>query len=381
MTLPLRQIRVMHVLNELRMSGAEVMLRDGIARWDALGVTSDVVATGRRRGPFADQLERAGARVYHLPFTPRATYLAALRRLLRDGAYHVLHVHTERANFWYALVGVSLPGVAVVRTVHSVFAFGGVLRSKRALQRHLLRLGGVRTISVGAAVEGNERQRFGHPTTLLPNWIDTSRFAPPATEARIAARRWANVGDQQIAITSVGNCRHAKNHAAILGALARLGTAHDWVYLHAGEEAEDAHEQLLARELGIADRCRFLGPTSDVVRVLHASDVYVMPSRYEGSSIAALEAVATGLPAVLADVPGLDEVRRSVRDGIVWVTPTPAAVRDGLRQAINLAAVERDEERQVMHQGVLRGHGIDAGVGRYHELYRQLVRGPKGQGR
>ncbi len=64
----------------------------------------------------------------------------------------------------------------------------------------------------------------------------------------------------------------------------------------------------LAAELKIVERVRFLGNRSDVPDILAAADIYIQPSRWDGFGIAALEAMAAGLPVVVSNVPGLRDV-------------------------------------------------------------------------
>src|SRR5262249_51965855 len=106
----------------------------------------------------------------------------------------------------------------------------------------------------------------------------------------------------------VGNCSPIKNHTVLLRALARQASR-DWLLLHAGEEAPERDERTLTASLGIADRVRFVGVVSDMTPLLHASDCFVMPSLREGLSIALLEALGVGLPALLADTPGLIDLQ------------------------------------------------------------------------
>jgi glycosyltransferase involved in cell wall biosynthesis len=82
---------------------------------------------------------------------------------------------------------------------------------------------------------------------------------------------------------------------------------------HIGTENEiHTHEREAARTLGVWNRCRFLGKRNDVARLLSASDVFVMPSLHEGLSIACIEALAMGLPAVVSDVEGLRDLAKYI---------------------------------------------------------------------
>jgi glycosyltransferase involved in cell wall biosynthesis len=80
-----------------------------------------------------------------------------------------------------------------------------------------------------------------------------------------------------------------------------------------GDGPERVACEALARELGLEGHVRFLGQRSDVACLLAALDIVVMPSRSEGLSLAAIEALAAGKPIVGYAVGGLTEL---IRDGV-----------------------------------------------------------------
>ena len=73
----------------------------------------------------------------------------------------------------------------------------------------------------------------------------------------------------------------------------------------------------LVKELGIGDRVHFLGFQNNVLDYLYASDVFLFPSIREGLGLAALEAMATGLPVVAAENRGSKEYARSSWVGVL----------------------------------------------------------------
>jgi glycosyltransferase involved in cell wall biosynthesis len=191
-------------------------------------------------------------------------------------------------------------------------------------------------------VRSNEAARFHNPTQLIYCWYDDVGFVPADTPQRNAARVALGLQPADVVITTVGNCAPAKNHEAVLLALTRLADTIPLRYLHAGLEPADGQERRLAHELGIQERVTFLGHVADVPQLLQASDCFVMPSRYEGMGIAALEAIALGVPAVLADVPGLSDLRRYFPEA-AWVEPEPDAIAEAIGQL--LAEPEEDRRR------------------------------------
>lgn len=89
----------------------------------------------------------------------------------------------------------------------------------------------------------------------------------------------------------------------------------------AGEGSSLESMERLATTLGVQDRVRFLGRVSEdnLPKVYAACDVFVLPSvsRLEAFGIVALEAMATGKPVVVADIPGVREVIEDGREGIL----------------------------------------------------------------
>ncbi len=118
------------------------------------------------------------------------------------------------------------------------------------------------------------------------------------------------------------------------------------------------------RQLGVTERCSFLGSVDDPRSVLWAADIFVMPSIREGFSIAAIEAAACGLPLVLSDVPGLRDLKATMLDGI-WAPLEPIALSNALEDvyarfpsgSAGNAACAR------------RAFGMEIGASAYYELY------------
>ena len=171
----------------------------------------------------------------------------------------------------------------------------------------------------------------GRDGVVIYDGVDTERFRP--REHRRAGKRGpgsevrAQLGvgdDEQL---SVGVCRliPQKRPELLLSAFAivhksRPGTR--LLILGSGELRDSLVE--LSRELGIAHSVIFAGYREDVAECLAASDVFVSSSAKEGFSNVLLEALATGLPAVVTDVGGN---REAVRDGQEGFLCEPSAER------------------------------------------------------
>ena len=325
--------RVLHILGELRPSGAEVMLRIAAPFWFADANSQAILATGSAEGSYADHLRAAGFEIHHIQFCKEVKFFYRVFVLIRRGGFDAVHIHTEQANVYYGMAARFAGVDRIVYTIHNVFPFTGLLRLVRIAMRKGLRFLGATPVAVGASVAENEERTFWNRTVVIPNWYDTGLFRPPSPEEKAAARHAYGIRDSRPVIATLGNCNHWKNHSLLFRALKLLLEERtDWFYLHAGNEDKKRRERILAAQLGVTERCSFLGSTDDPRSVLWAADVFVMPSIREGLGNAAIEAAACGLPLVLSDAPGLRDLKATMSDG-VWVRLEPPALADAIKAA------------------------------------------------
>ncbi|WP_053226130.1 MSMEG_0565 family glycosyltransferase [Solirubrobacter soli] len=157
------------------------------------------------------------------------------------------------------------------------------------------------------------RDEFGVSAGLVRNGVDTHRFRPPRDAAeRAAARRAAGVEDR-LTVLTVGGVEPRKGSLTLLDGFARLRETlayRDPLLLIAGgvtlfdyrHEIDRFEERL--RELGLTRHVRRLGPLEpdEIEQLFRAADVFAFPSVKEGFGLAALEALAAGLPLVASDI-------------------------------------------------------------------------------
>ena len=150
---------------------------------------------------------------------------------------------------------------------------------------------------------------------VVYNGVDLERFHP-MNRARLGPAARAEVGlDRDTpAALFVGSGFERKGLATALEALAAGDRTRR--LLVAGKGNRRAHEALAAR-LGVADRVLWLGPRRDIERFYAASDVVVLPTRYEPFGNVHLEALASGVPVVTTSRAGGAEVVAEGKGGAV----------------------------------------------------------------
>lgn len=187
--------RLLFILGELTHSGAEKMLEASAGLWQEAGLQPHILAVGPQPGDFAQRLADCGYVIHHIRFARSPAFLASLALFHRRHAFDIVHIHTEQAAFWHAMVARLLrPGVALFRTIHSAFAFHGLLRLRRRVQRHIMRnMLRVRFTAPSQSVADHERTVFPIPCRCLRTGLPISniprRHRGHRHEARSASRR------------------------------------------------------------------------------------------------------------------------------------------------------------------------------------------------
>jgi glycosyltransferase involved in cell wall biosynthesis len=194
--------------------------------------------------------------------------------------------------------------------------------------------------------------------TVVPSGVDCERFRPPSADERARARARFEISDGEIAIVAVGALEPRKGHRYLIEAIAALadsGVALKCLIAGDGSIRADLEREIT--KLGCAGRAVMLGRIEDPRELLWASDIFAMPSLNEGLGVAALEAMACGLPAIVSAVGGLREVVEHESSGIL-VEPARAdeigaaiarlASSADLRTRIGAAARQRVEQNYSM---------------------------------
>ena len=184
-----------------------------------------------------------------------------------------------------------------------------MLEPKRRAHRFLYRWGS-RIVNGVIAVSDETADAFraevgnvGDRVRVVYNSVDTDRY--PARQSGSDLREELGVAPDAQVLTMVGTFKTQKGHAHLLDAVAKMSPRHPNLrLLLVGDGGLRAECEEQARRLGLEEAVAFLGTRRDVPDLLAASDAFVLPSLWEGLSLALIEAMASGLPVVATDVSG-----------------------------------------------------------------------------
>ena len=315
-----RPLSILHVDPERGLAGGERQVLGLLDHLQARGLHQTLAADPS--GRLAPLVAERGIAVAPLRIRNHLDVVAARRLagLLARERYDILHFHTARAHAMAAFLGASR-GVSRVVTRRMDYRLRGGWYTRRLYNHEVQAVvaisEGVRAMLVESGVDADRIH-------VVPSGVDADRFVPTAG-ARSAARARYQIADGACLLVVVGALEERKGHAVLLEALAILANPRVLV-LCAGEGSARAVLEARCAALGLDATVRFLGRVDDVASVLAAADVMVMPSRQEGLGVAALEAMAVGLPVIASRVGGLPEAVKDGETGLLVPTGDPAAL-------------------------------------------------------
>lgn len=312
-------IRVLHVLGNTQLGGAESRTMDLYRHLDRDRVQFDFLVHTDQEGYFDQEILELGGRIFRIPrfrmynYTAYRRAVAAFFREHHEFAAVQGHITSTAAIYLPLARRAGIPlTIAHARSAGVDKGLKGILT--RVLRRNLSKKTDVMfccSLIAGISVFGKKAVEE-KKTIFIPNAIDCAAFDyRPAVREKI--RRELGICDKYV-IGHVGSFRYAKNHEYLLRIFASLRNSsgkeevpgpeeggRDYVLLLLGEGAGMQEARELAGRLGIGEQVYFLGNRSNVCDYYQAMDYFVYPSRFEGLPGAVVEAQTAGLKCLMSD--------------------------------------------------------------------------------
>jgi N-acetyl-alpha-D-glucosaminyl L-malate synthase BshA len=146
---------------------------------------------------------------------------------------------------------------------------------------------------------------------VIPNFVDLAAFS----RASSADARSRLAAPQEVLLVHLSNFRSVKRPVDTVRILAAVNAQRAARLILIGDGPEIASVRQEADRLGVGDRVQMLGNQLDVRPLLSCCDVFLLPSEEESFGLAALEAMACGVPAVTSDTGGLAELVENGKGG------------------------------------------------------------------
>ncbi|TFW35385.1 TIGR03088 family PEP-CTERM/XrtA system glycosyltransferase [Massilia horti] len=371
---------VVHVVSQLDLGGMENGLINLITHMPA-GRYRHAIVCLKDHGDYHAHIRERGVEIISLhkrDGKDLGHYLRMYRTLrkLQPDLVHTRNLPGLKGQLVAALAGVKL-------RVHGEHArdlcdLHGTRRRYRLLRRALRPLIG-HFITVSAELrrwliehDGAEPERVSQ----IPNGVDSVQFhprlGPPAAVGPAGFMQ-----DNAFVIGSVGRMDEVKSHVTLVDAFLRLiaspHPAHQRLRLMIiGDGPMRAECQAMLSRAGAAHRAWLPGERTDIAQLLRAMDLFVLPSRAEGSSNTILEAMATGLPVVATNVGGNPELVHPGFTGILVPPCSPDLMAAAIADYCRIPEMGTRHGARARSQ-VIAHHSLPAMARSYLAIYDALA--------
>jgi glycosyltransferase involved in cell wall biosynthesis len=296
--------------------------------------------------------------------------IGRLTSYLSTSQYDIVHTHLFPANYYAAITSLRFPRIRWIHTEHSVWNRRRQFPIVRKLEATVYSRFDI-TIAVSHLVAVSLKQ-------WLPSIQAKVRVIPNGVSIPEVQRYSIDLPSAEHAILFVGRLERVKGIDILLKAFASLSLPA--ILLLAGDGSQRSELEELALALGISDRIKFLGFQADVQQLMASVDCVVLPSRWEGLPMVALEAMALGVPVVAAEVGGLAEVIEHLVTG--WLVPPedPQALARTLREVL-FNKRQSCYVGQNARQRIIESYSVEVMVQKTLNVYSEVLNQPRYQRR
>jgi len=306
----------------------------------------------------------------------------AVRRIVTEGHYDIVHVHTPVAAFVTRYALRSLPRTSrpvVIYTAHGFHFYAGQRWLPHAVLRTMERIA-ARWTDYVVTINREDFDAARALGTIAPDrvryipgiGVDTARYAPGAVPSAEVARVRSELGAtaDQFLVTMIAEFGAVKRHGFALQAMTRVRDPRIVLVL-VGEGPLESEVRAQVSRLELAERVRFAGYRRDIPAVLLASDAGMLVSEREGLNRSVLEAMASQRPVFGTHTRGIAD---AIGPDAGWIVAKndPAALAAALDEA---AGDPQEVARRGLaaRQRVVAEFSVDRVIDAYDGLYDEAL--------
>lgn len=304
------------MIGQFNMNNIQILQELGYEVHVACDFNDRSVWTDERVEKFKAQLEENDVKFFQVDFSRsplkvwkhRKSYVQ-LKKLLEKNEYEFIHCHTPIASVICRLVAHKMK-VKCIYTAHGFHFFKGAPLKNWVIyypiEQFLSRWTDVLiTINKEDYQRAKGKMRAKEVVLIHGVGVDTKRFAE-CNVNREEKRQVLGFSQNDLVLISVGEVNDNKNHGVIIEAIAKLCNEKiKYIICGQGNLKEERAKRI--KELGLENQVKLIGFQSDVKSYLQISDVFVFPSKREGLGLAAIEAMACGLPLITSNIHGIND--------------------------------------------------------------------------
>lgn len=327
------------------------------------------------------ELIKLGCRIHHVDFNRcplrKSNFMAyeRIKKIVLEESYDLVHTHTPIASFLTRLACKKIVGLKILYTAHGFHFFRGASLKNWLIFYPFEKFCSYFTDAIITINKEDYRlaqnKLHASKTYYIPGiGFDTEKIANASKDINKKKHLEIGIPRDAFLILSVGELNKNKNHEVIIKALERLNNPNIH-YCIAGEGDLKNYLEKLSNKLGLRNRVHLLGFRKDIGELCKTADIFCFPSQREGLGIAALEAMAAGLPLITSNVHGIVDYSRNGKSGF---TCNPSSIEE-FANAIDLLFNNKELRAKMgeYNRNNVSKFDIDIVVEQMKKIYKELL--------
>lgn len=372
-----REIKVLNVIETLGRGGAECLVLRALKRLDKQRFCPAVISLSGETD-LKKEFEAVGIPVTCLGLKTVYNWQDGIWRLykiIRKEKYDIVHTHLFFANI-YGRIAAKMAGVHnIVTTLHNPdYTYEDNGRFSYRIRKFIDSCSGKICnryfLAVSNFVKQDYQKQLGYKNIeVLYNCVDVASF----NRADNNKRSELGLSDEDVLILNIGRLHPQKGQMYLLEAFEIIHKRDPrYKLIIIGKGDMEAELKQKAVNAGIEKSVIFLKERNDIPEIMHACDIFVSPSIYEGFGIALVEAMACGMPVVASSIDTFTEIIKDKTDGLIVEMGNPEKLAGTISDLI-----QDKEKRRYLGENAkkktLERFDVNAHTKKLEHLYEKLA--------
>lgn len=361
-------MRVLHIVNDLSIGGVSVLLKEALPFMQSAGVQPELLVLNQLNRYYEEDIESINIPITYTRAKSIFSPIHILKIRSKIQGFDLIHSHNFPTNYWLAIANrLNLNRLPIIATEHNTY---NRRRDYKAL-RYIERLIYGQFDKIIAISEPTKKNLIDWVSNVsdkvmtINNGIPIQKYSDAIPYTKSELIKTHREGNKYILMVSRMSIE--KDHETLILAAQSLPDHYHLVFVGEGELQDNLITY--SRDLKLSERIHFLGYRNDVERIMKSVDVFVLSSHYDGFGLAAVEAMASGLPVIASDVPGLSENVKGA--GILFNNGDHTRLANEILQL--LTNVTKYKHISDLCSLRAKEFSIDKMVAEYVKLYHSLI--------
>ncbi|WP_318839847.1 glycosyltransferase family 4 protein [Providencia sp. PROV103] len=306
--------------------------------------------------------------------------LIHLIKIIKNYRFDIIHTHSSKTGVIGRLAGFISKTPLIIHTVHG-YSFPAAKNKIQYIIYYIMeRIGsmcGNKLICLHETDKEIAIQKLkvkSNDIYIIPNGVDVKKYTPPSIENKQLYRKSLNLSKDDIVIGMTGRLWLQKNPIFLLENMLPLLIENKNIkILFVGDGELKKELEKLISIYDLSKQVYLLGWRNDIDRILQSIDIFTLPSKWEGMPLAILEAQSSGLPCIVSNITGNNNLVSNNIDGFIFnLEPNSEEFRDKIKKLIYNKELRmklgiKSREKVILH------HSIEQRIQKIEMIYDELT--------